>query len=104
MPLSLLRTVKRIERGLGRLPATGPHPAARSIDIDILFYGHHLVDMAELTIPHPRLAGRRFVLEPLRELTSDWRHPLTRQTVEEMLSGVRDHAVVRRLPDQLPET
>jgi 2-amino-4-hydroxy-6-hydroxymethyldihydropteridine diphosphokinase len=99
MPLALLRALKRIERQLGRRPASGPQPAARSIDIDIIFYGNHVVKMPELTIPHPRLAERRFVLEPLQELGSDRRHPLTRQTVAEMLGGLRDHAAVRRVRD-----
>ena len=98
MPLALLGAVRRIERQLGRRPASGLRPTARSIDIDILFYGNHVVVMPELTIPHPRLAERRFVLEPLRELASDWRHPVTRQTVAEMLAGLRGHGAVRRLP------
>jgi len=99
MPLALLRMLKRIERELGRRRATGLQPEARSIDIDILVYGNHTVSMPELTIPHPGLPERRFVLEPLRELAPDWRHPATRQTVEEMLSGLRTHAAVRRLRD-----
>jgi 2-amino-4-hydroxy-6-hydroxymethyldihydropteridine diphosphokinase len=98
MPLALLGTVRRIERQLGRRPASGLQPTARSIDIDILFYGNHVVVMPELTIPHPRLAERRFVLEPLRELGSDRQHPVTRQTVADMLAGLRGHGAVRRLP------
>jgi 2-amino-4-hydroxy-6-hydroxymethyldihydropteridine diphosphokinase len=97
MPLALLRRVKRIERALGRRASSGLQPAARRIDIDILAYGTHVVKMPELTIPHPRLVERRFVLEPLRELAPDWRHPVTRQTVGEMLAAVRDPAAVRRM-------
>lgn len=97
MPLALLRLLKRLERQLGRSPASGPQPAARCIDIDIVAYGTSVVRSPELTIPHPRLAERRFVLEPLRELAPEWRHPLTRQTVGEMLSELTDRSAVRRL-------
>lgn len=86
MPLALLRLLKRIERQLGRRPPSGTHPAARPIDIDIVSYGQHVVALPELTIPHPRLAERRFVLEPLRELAPEWRHPVTRKTAAEMLA------------------
>ena len=97
MPLGLLHLLKRIERELGRNPSAGAQPAARSIDLDILGYGQLVADSPELTLPHPRLAERRFVLEPLRELAPDWRHPVTRLSVAEMLAALRDHAAVRRL-------
>ena len=96
MPLQLLRALQRIERQLGRRPTAGPQPAARPIDIDILFYGTSIVRMPELTIPHPRLAERRFVLEPLRELAPGWRHPVTQKTVAEMLADQSDRGAVRR--------
>ena len=73
MPLALLHALKRIEREFGHRPRAGPQPAARSIDIDILIYGQHVADSPELTLPHPRLAERRFVLQPLLELAPDWR-------------------------------
>ncbi|MFQ5778195.1 MAG: 2-amino-4-hydroxy-6-hydroxymethyldihydropteridine diphosphokinase [Terriglobia bacterium] len=98
MPLRLLRVLKRIERQLGRSSPHGIQPAARRIDIDIVYYGRRVVRMPELTIPHPRLAERRFVLEPLRELAPDWRHPVTSLTPAEMLAALEDHAAVRRLP------
>ncbi|MGH9578023.1 MAG: 2-amino-4-hydroxy-6-hydroxymethyldihydropteridine diphosphokinase, partial [Terriglobales bacterium] len=97
MPLGLLHLLKRIERELGRNPSAGAQPAARSIDLDILGYGQLVADSPELTLPHPRLAERRFVLEPLRELAPDWRHPVTRLSVAEMLAALRDPAAVRRL-------
>ena len=99
MPVALLHTLKRIEREMGRNPGAGAQPAARTIDIDIVAYGQLVASSPELTIPHPRLAERRFVLEPLRELTPDWRHPVTRLSVTEMLSALRDPSAVRRLRD-----
>ena len=97
MPLALLRLLKRIERQLGRSGTSGPAPAARRIDIDILIFGSSRVRMPELVIPHPRLPERRFVLEPLRELAPDWRHPLTRLTPGEMLGQLADRSAVRRI-------
>lgn len=98
MPLQLLRVLRRLERQLGRQPASGSRPAARRLDMDILIYGNHVVRAPGLTIPHPRLAERRFVLEPLQELAPDWRHPLTGLTPAEMLGALADRSAVRRLP------
>ncbi|MGH9803583.1 MAG: 2-amino-4-hydroxy-6-hydroxymethyldihydropteridine diphosphokinase [Candidatus Acidiferrales bacterium] len=97
MPLGLLRLLKRIERQLGRSGPSGIAPAARQIDIDILIFGSSRVRLPELVIPHPRLPERRFVLEPLRELAPDWRHPESKLTAAEMLSQLSDHYAVRRL-------
>ncbi len=94
MPRQLLRAVQDIERRLGRrrLVRSGP----RVVDIDILFYGTSVVRSAELQIPHPRLAERRFVLAPLRELAPTLRHPILGRTVAELLATVPDYAQVRR--------
>ena len=97
MPLALLHLLKRIEREMGRNPSTGRQPTARLIDIDIVAVGQLVADSPELTLPHPRLAERRFVLQPLFELAPDWRHPITRLSVSEMLSALGDPATVRRL-------
>lgn len=82
-PRQLLSRIQKIERDLGRkrLVEKGP----RTIDIDIVLFGRFQVQGPELTIPHPRFADRRFVLEPLCALDPDLRHPATRQTVREML-------------------
>jgi 2-amino-4-hydroxy-6-hydroxymethyldihydropteridine diphosphokinase len=95
MPLRLLKTLKGIERVLGRRPgiAKGPRP----IDIDILLYENLVVRSATLTIPHERLADRRFVLIPLRELAPNLRHPVTQRTVLDMLSDTADSSQVIRL-------
>ncbi len=85
-PLQLLRRTARIETRLGRkrLMVNGP----RTIDIDILLFGSDIVKTPELTVPHPRYRERRFVLEPLAELTSSLKDPETGQTVAEMLNAV----------------
>jgi 2-amino-4-hydroxy-6-hydroxymethyldihydropteridine diphosphokinase len=87
-PRQLLARVQRIEKDLGRKRVVPKGP--RSIDIDILLFGATVMQIPELTIPHPRMHERRFVLEPLAELAPDLRHPVSRRTVREMLGGVMD--------------
>ena len=92
-PEQLLAHLRSIELVLGRIPT---HPnGPRVIDMDILFYGDAIVSTGSLEIPHPRLAGRRFVLEPLAELAPDLRHPRTNVTVREMLAQVHNQKVQR---------
>jgi 2-amino-4-hydroxy-6-hydroxymethyldihydropteridine diphosphokinase len=84
-PQALLGTLKEIEQRLGRRPSTerwGP----RVIDLDLLLYGDRVIEEAELTVPHPRMHERRFVLEPLCQLASDLIHPRLRQPVETLLA------------------
>lgn len=98
LPLGLLHTVQRIERQLGRQRGGSARPP-RTIDIDIIFFGNHIVRHPELTIPHPRLAERRFVLVPLRELAPELCHPITRKTAAEMLAELTSSVQVRRYRD-----
>jgi 7,8-dihydro-6-hydroxymethylpterin-pyrophosphokinase len=97
-PMQLLARVQRIERDMGRKrgKAQGPRP----IDIDILLFGRFVIDTPQLVVPHPRLAERRFVLEPLADIAPDLRHPVTRRTIGEMLADTRDQ-VVQRTPIRL---
>jgi 2-amino-4-hydroxy-6-hydroxymethyldihydropteridine diphosphokinase len=92
-PLSLLYTVKEIERTIGRLPTFRFGP--RVIDIDILFYGALRLSSPELSIPHASLHERAFVLRPLADIAADWRHPVTGLTVRRMLDEIHDNTGVR---------
>ena len=67
-PRELLERLLAIERRLGRKRGTGPRFGPRTIDLDLLVYGDEVVNEPGLTVPHPRLAERRFALEPLAEL------------------------------------
>ena len=94
MPRQLLRAVQAVERALGRRRMVRRGP--RTIDIDILLYGDDIVRTRELEIPHSRMAERRFVLVPLRELAPSLRHPTLRKTIAELLATTSDRSVVRR--------
>jgi 2-amino-4-hydroxy-6-hydroxymethyldihydropteridine diphosphokinase len=92
-PRQFLARAKKIEREIGRTRTVANGP--RVIDIDILLYGESIVRADGLEIPHPRLADRRFVLEPLAELVPDLRHPLTKKTIRDLLTRVADQPVRR---------
>ena len=84
----ILQITQAIERRMGRTTKSQDgiyHD--RPIDIDILALGDTICHTQDLTLPHPHLAERRFVLEPLTEILPTWRHPLTHATATEMLKG-----------------
>lgn len=97
-PLEVLDACLEIERELGRNRAaeavekasTGVRYTSRPIDIDIAFYDDQVLDSERLTLPHPLLAEREFALVPLAEIMRSHRHPLTGQTVGEMLDALRE--------------
>ncbi len=92
-PEELLARLLKIEYALGRR-RTRPL-AARTLDLDLLLYGEERSESPLLTLPHPRLHLRRFVLAPLAELAPDCEHPTERQTFAQLLAAVPDHSRVR---------
>ena len=94
-PFALLRFVKSIESDLGRQPSFRNAP--RLIDIDILFYGDLVVQTEELTIPHPGIVERAFVLAPLAEIAPELIHPVIHEKVEDLLAMVNGLGGVRKM-------
>lgn len=82
-PEPLLHTLKSIESELGRTATF--HQGPREIDIDLLLYGDRVVDTPDLTVPHPRMMERAFVLAPLVELAPALRHPVTGESFAQRL-------------------
>ncbi len=91
-PVDLLRALLGIERELGR---TRSFPnAPRALDLDLLLVDDVTLETAELTLPHPRLHDRAFVLVPLADLAPEMVHPASGQTVREMLRALPDQSGV----------
>lgn len=83
LPLAeVLRIIKGIERGFGRRP--GRRWGDRVLDLDIIGAGDQIVRSAGLNVPHPGVASRRFVLDPLVDIAPDWRHPLSHLTARQL--------------------
>ena len=96
-PNQLLVDILKIEQAMGRhreaTVAKGPRP----IDIDILLFGNSVVETSSLTIPHPAMLERRFVLEPLAEIAAEVHHPVVKRTIRELRDALPRGQAVRRI-------
>ena len=101
MPGALLKSVLDVEQAMGRRRVQDKGP--RNIDIDILLFDDSVVDSKGLTIPHPAMHHRRFVLEPLAEVAPDVRHPALKKTVRELLDALPPGQIVRKASPRLTE-
>jgi len=95
MPKQLLAGILEIEQQLGRRRRQDKGP--RIIDIDILLFGNSIVEDSGLTIPHPAMHERRFVLEPLTEIAPDVRHPVFKQTIRQLRDALPPGQAVRKM-------
>lgn len=95
MPKQLLAGILDVEQQMGRRRTQKKGP--RAIDIDILLFGNSIIDTKGLTIPHPAMHERRFVLEPLAEIAPEVRHPVFKRTVRELRDALPLGQAVRRL-------
>ena len=95
-PSLLLRQLLEIEEKMGR-QRKGTEYSDRPIDLDILFYDDLIIQTDDLQVPHPRMAGRKFVLQPLHEIAPDKRDPVTGLTVGELLAKCEDPSEVEKI-------
>ena len=89
-PLEVLKHLKDIEQTMGR--QSGPRFGPRPIDIDILFYNDLVLDTPEITIPHPLVHERAFVLVPLKDVAPEFVHPTRGVTISELLNRLPDYS------------
>ena len=94
-PLQLFDQLRQIEVALGR-PAEHMRNVSRPIDIDLLYFGDSTATDERLTLPHPRLSGRRFVLQPLADIQPDRMLPGQTKTIRELLASAPQSAKVVR--------
>lgn len=99
-PAALMQTLLKIEAEMGRQRTETWEP--RIIDLDILAYGGQVLDTPELTLPHPRLHLRNFVLVPLMDIAAEWEHPVLQQTIEDLYWSSPDELEVIRLDEETP--
>lgn len=95
MPRQLITAILNLEQEMGRQRKQKNGP--RIIDIDILLFGTSVIETAGLTVPHPRMHERRFVLDPLAEIAPDVRHPVFKRTIRELRDALPPGQTVRRL-------
>jgi len=94
-PGQLLSGILDIEQQLGR--RRGQQKGPRILDIDILLFGDSIVEDAGLTIPHPAMQERRFVLEPLAEIAPDVLHPILKRSIRELRDALPPGQAVRKI-------
>ncbi len=95
MPRQLMSRLLAIEQDMGRRRTIAKGP--RVIDLDVLLFGQSVIETPQLTVPHPAMHERRFVLEPLAEIAPDVRHPVFKRTVREMRDALPAGQSVRKV-------
>lgn len=95
-PLDVLKEIRKIEKRYGRTRKPGVY-LSRAMDIDILFYDHLILETEELTVPHPLIGKRLFVLAPLADILPGFIHPLTGKSILDILEECPDQSEIKRL-------
>jgi len=89
-----MQSILQIEKEMGRLRTVKNAP--RIIDIDILFFNKEIIHTVELTVPHPQLQNRRFVLVPLNELSPNFKHPALKKNIHQLFIHCTDKLNVKK--------
>ena len=92
-PVELLTILQKVEAHFGRVRTE--RWGARTLDIDILLYENRIIELQMLTIPHIEMLHRQFVLEPAKDIATDWIHPLTQKTIEKHWCELMERAEQR---------
>jgi 2-amino-4-hydroxy-6-hydroxymethyldihydropteridine diphosphokinase len=95
-PSALLKITQSIERKLGRI-ATAERNAPRIIDIDLLYFGRRVMGHPDLQLPHPRIAERSFVLQPLAEIRPHWTLPGQAHSIASMIDLLQSDARLEKI-------
>jgi 2-amino-4-hydroxy-6-hydroxymethyldihydropteridine diphosphokinase len=92
----ILKIIQNIEKDLGRIRNFEQY-SARTLDIDILFFNHTIINSEELKIPHPLIPQRNFVLKPMVEIAPDFLHPILKKTIVDLLNESTDTCKTEKL-------
>jgi 2-amino-4-hydroxy-6-hydroxymethyldihydropteridine diphosphokinase len=95
-PHEILQQTQTIEKKMGRVKLSDSYEA-RTIDIDLIFYNDLELNTTDLTLPHPKMGERKFVLVPFAEIAPDKRHPVSGLKIQELLSLCSDTLKVERI-------
>jgi len=95
LPIDLINKIQLIERKLkkNKRIINGP----RRIDLDIIFWDHKIIKIQELSIPHPRASERDFVLLPMQDIVQNFRDPVSKLTIKELILRLKNHYIIDRL-------
>ncbi|TLF43204.1 2-amino-4-hydroxy-6-hydroxymethyldihydropteridine diphosphokinase [Maribacter aurantiacus] len=100
-PAEVLEQLLAIEKQLGRERSLESGYQSRNIDLDIIYYETLVVDTDQLTLPHPRMAERKFVLKPLADIAPQFYHPIVNKDTRNLLQETRDKSEITKLPIKL---
>jgi 2-amino-4-hydroxy-6-hydroxymethyldihydropteridine diphosphokinase len=96
-PQAILSEIQTIEKALGRERTITWGP--RTLDLDILFIDQQIIQTADLQVPHPHIQDRKFILIPLQEIATDYKHPVVNKTIAELLRTTTDTTAVSLIPN-----